>query len=355
MLNSQEGIIKEVIDQANVHELQIKCSIVKRTKDGVPSCHEDAFRVDHNKYHYPASSIKMPVAILAMEKTNLLENINLDAPYYLGTDTIAHTLREDIEEIFVVSGNAPYNRLLAFLGYEYINTRISQIGLKNTRISHKLSESGISKNKFDTLHFLTVEGRESIHNVFISRDDFDQHKIAGLHKGIGYTKSDSLIEGPFDFSRRNLYSIEDIHNTIKRIYFPELYAEKELFSLTEQQLTFLKKTMSTLPKEKGYDETEYYDSYGKFLMFGDSKEPIPRHIKIHNKVGYAYGTLTDSAYFIDKENEIEFILSATILVNENEIFNDGVYEYDEIGIPFLAELGRVIHAEIIHFKKHHDN
>jgi hypothetical protein len=37
------------------------------------------------------------------------------------------------------------------------------------------------------------------------------------------------------------------------------------------------------------------------------------------------------------------MLTATILVNENQIFNDGNYEYDTIGKPFLANLGRVIY------------
>ena len=37
-----------------------------------------------------------------------------------------------------------------------------------------------------------------------------------------------------------------------------------------------------------------------------------------------------------------FILSATIKVNNNRIYNDDKYEYDDIGFPFLAELGREI-------------
>jgi hypothetical protein len=53
--------------------------------------------------------------------------------------------------------------------------------------------------------------------------------------------------------------------------------------------------------------------------------------------------ITDCSYIVDFENGIEFILAATIHVNSNGIYNDGKYEYDEIGIPFLAELGRVIY------------
>ena len=78
-------------------------------------------------------------------------------------------------------------------------------------------------------------------------------------------------------------------------------------------------------------------------MFGDDQSPMPEEIKIFNKVGLAYGTLTDCAYILNEETGIEFLITTTILVNNNEIFNDGVYEYDSLGIPFLAQLGREIY------------
>ena len=78
-------------------------------------------------------------------------------------------------------------------------------------------------------------------------------------------------------------------------------------------------------------------------MYGDSEEPIPNHIEISNKVGCAYGYLTDCAHIRDTQNDIEFFLTATIHVNRNQIYNDGNYEYETIGLPFLAELGRLIY------------
>ena len=60
-------------------------------------------------------------------------------------------------------------------------------------------------------------------------------------------------------------------------------------------------------------------------------------------MGYAYGTLTDTAYIVNEDEGVEFLLHATILVNADQIFNDDQYEYDEIGIPFLAALGREIY------------
>ncbi|MBN62179.1 MAG: hypothetical protein CME20_12555, partial [Gemmatimonadetes bacterium] len=86
-----------------------------------------------------------------------------------------------------------------------------------------------------------------------------------------------------------------------------------------------------------------YDSYVKFFLYGDSKASIPHGVRIFNKVGLAYGYMTDNAYVVDFANGVEFLLTATVLVNANGIFGDGEYEYDELGFSFLAELGRVIY------------
>ena len=43
------------------------------------------------------------------------------------------------------------------------------------------------------------------------------------------------------------------------------------------------------------------------------------------------------------KNNIDFMVTATILVNSDEVFNDDAYEYDEVGIPFLAQLGRELY------------
>jgi hypothetical protein len=175
--------------------------------------------------------------------------------------------------------------------------------------------------------------------TFINRS-FDPLSLNGIKKGNGYLENDSIKKGAFDFSKKNNYPLETLHNTLKRIVFPNAFKPNQQFNLTENQRQFILSSMSKLPREQGFDTNQYYDSYCKFFIYGDSKENIDSSIKIYNKIGQAYGTLTDCAYIVDESNKIEFMISATILVNKNQIFNDGIYEYDEIGIPFLAEIGR---------------
>ncbi|MFN8342771.1 MAG: hypothetical protein U0V64_13975 [Cyclobacteriaceae bacterium] len=64
---------------------------------------------------------------------------------------------------------------------------------------------------------------------------------------------------------------------------------------------------------------------------------------IFNKVGDAYGYLIDNAYVVDFDNQVEFLLSAVILCNEDGIYNDSQYEYEERGFPFMRELGQMVY------------
>ncbi|MCB0372193.1 MAG: hypothetical protein KDD31_04185, partial [Muricauda sp.] len=167
--------------------------------------------------------------------------------------------------------------------------------------------------------------------------------LKGVKKGRAYYADGALVEEPFDFSLKNYFPIEAQNALLKRIIFPEAFPENQRFNLSKEQHQYLLESMHALPPQLGYDPEEFYDSYVKFFMFGDSTEPMPEHIKIYNKVGYAYGTLTDCAYIQDTKNNVDFMVTATILVNSDGIFNDDAYEYDEVGIPFLAQLGRELY------------
>jgi hypothetical protein len=105
--------------------------------------------------------------------------------------------------------------------------------------------------------------------------------------------------------------------------------------------------MSQLPSETTfpeYDLKEHYDSYVKFFMYGTQKETkIPKNIRIFNKVGWAYGFLTDVAYIVDFEKNIEFMLSATIYCNADGVLNDDRYDFDTVGLPFLEKLGQLMY------------
>ncbi|SVC77115.1 uncharacterized protein METZ01_LOCUS329969, partial [marine metagenome] len=165
--------------------------------------------------------------------------------------------------------------------------------------------------------------------------------------GKAHMKSGKRVEQPFDFSKKNFMNLMEQHRFLIQVMFPETAPNYKQLNLTENDYQFLYGKMSLLPRESKYplyeDDNHNYDGYCKFFMFGDTREQIPDHIRIYNKVGLAHGFLLDNAYVVDVKNKVEFFLSAVVYVNQNETLNDNTYEYDELSIPFLAALGNAVY------------
>jgi hypothetical protein len=259
--------------------------------------------------------------------------------------TIAHL----IKKIFLVSDNTAYNYLFDFIGRDDANKAIHSIGIPNFKLSHKFSDSE-NKNSTPRFIFFNQKG-DTIYSQapIISNQKIKNTHLKGVLKGKGYVKDGTVIEEPMDFSEKNYASIEALHQILERIIFPKLFSKNEQFNIQPEDYFFLRYWMSRTPNEVTipfYDRKTFFDSYGKFFIYGDKKGEMTNTTRVYNKVGLAYGTTSDVAYVKDR-NGIEFFLTATILTNKNEIFNDNKYEYDQLGIPFLAALGR----EIYQFEK----
>ncbi len=251
---------------------------------------------------------------------------------------------DEITKIFAVSDNVASSNLFEFTGFDYINQKMKEKGLEPFRISHRLSGSEPSN---PLVKLVTLYKDDGSTEVFPSKLNEKSTPLVlnNLIKGTGFMKGDQLVNEPFDFSKKNYYPLETLHNTLKRIVFPEAFNENERFKITDKEREFILFSMQNLPRNAGYDPKEYYDSYCKFFIFGDTKKTIPENIKIYNKIGEAYGTMTETAYIIDTANKVEFMVSATMLVNKDGVFNDNVYEYDSVSLPFFAALGRELYAK----------
>lgn len=364
--NSADSLLQEVLRRPEQYQLQMIYTQIDRDVDNRPSFTSFLHNVDPNLYFYPASTVKMPAAFLALEKLNELRILGLDKNANMQTgagrppqtavsrDTSAEdglpSIAHYIKKIFLVSDNDAYNRLYEFLGQEYLNRKLHGKGYGNLRILHRLSAGG-----FD------VEGNRYTNPVsFYAGDSLLYHQgeaysafppyleLKEQVRGVAYMDADGgIVPEPFDFRFKNYVSLPDLLDILKAVIFPEAVPAEQRFNLTEEDYRFLRRYMSMLPRESDFPAYPGYrdwDSYVKFFLFGDSKDSIPGHIRIFNKVGDAYGFLTDVAYVVDFKNKVEFLLAANIHVNKNQTYNDGVYEYDEIGLPVLARLGRMVYA-----------
>lgn len=366
LINDNKKQLGAPAENPEKFELQIIYTQIDRDANNDPTFKSYHLNLDKNQYFYPASTVKMPTAFLTLEKLNQLRINNLDkhtpfrvdsirAPQTIleadstaqnGLPTMAHL----IKKIFLVSDNDAHNRMYEFLGQSYLNETLEKKDFKDTKIIHRIGPSGFpfdhEMNKY-TNPFTFYEGDNTIYEQpeAFAKNPPTLPPMKKLSKGKGYKSDGKLIESPKDFSQKNRYALEDMEGMLRAVIFPEVTPADQRFDLTEDDYKFLYKVMSMRPRESQFPKysEEEYDSYVKFFIYGNKKDRMPDYLRIFNKVGWAYGYLTDVSYIIDLENNIEFFLSATIHVNENQIFNDDNYEYETIGLPFLSNLGKVIY------------
>ena len=348
-----------VLANAERHELQILYTQIDRGAGNRPRFTRHRYRVDPGAYFYPASAIKLAGALLAMEKLNRLglsrdEAVRIDSAYSRqtsvhqdstapgGLPTIAHFIRK----LFAVSDNDAYNRLYEFLGQHRLNEGLWEKGYDDVRLTHRLAVARSAAENRHTNPFTFYRGDEILYRQPMLVNPHTWRSPAPILKGEGYIRGGELVEAPKDFAGSNYMSVEVLQGLLVAALFPETLPAHRRFDLRADDYAFLHRAMSMLPRECShptYDPETWYDSYVKFFIFGDRKTPMPANVRIFNKVGLAYGYMVDNAYVVDLEESVEFLLTAVLLVNENGIFNDGEYEYDEVGFPFLAELGKVIY------------
>ena len=351
-----------ILDNRDSFRVQIIYTQIDRRADNSPVFKDYYFNVNPDTYFYPASTVKMPTALLALQKLNELKINGLDkystmiteagtdiqTPVYndpLTPDGLP-SIAQYVRKIFLVSDNDAFNRLYEFVGQEYLNEQLRMKGYSDVEIIHRLDV------------FLTQEQNRQTNPIkFLDRAGnilYDQpmqtSKLQRLKRdeflGKGFMRGDQIVNEPFDFSRRNRIALQDLHTILRSVLFPESVTAEQRFNLSTDDYRFVRKYMSQYPPETNfppYDTVTTWDAYCKFLYWGSEKGSLPKTFRIFNKVGDAYGFLTDIAYVVDFEKNIEFMLSATILCNSDGIFNDSKYDYDSVGYPFMKNLGRVIY------------
>nr|WP_295874498.1 serine hydrolase [uncultured Chitinophaga sp.] len=371
LLKSRKAAVAKVFRDASAHRLQLIYTRIDRDAQQRPQFTDFHFGIGRGWYCYPASTVKLPTALLALEKLNDLQIPGLDRHAAMFTRAlpginpgVLHdysaagklpSISHYIKKIFLVSDNDAYNRLYEFLGQEPLNRRLWELGYTGTEIRHRV---GLPLHMAANMHTNSVyfrAGRQLLYDqpdqrsnlVFPPRQD-----LAGKqhidHRG-------RLENSPMDFSYRNRLPLNELHQMMRRLFFPETVTNPFRLRLTEDDYNFLYCCMSQYPGEStdpAYNTGQYHPAYVKFLLFGGRKAArIPDHIRIFNKPGWAYGFLTDTAYIADYANHVEFLLSASLLVNKDGPLGEDQEAFETTGKPFLKALGELIYEEELQRKK----
>lgn len=354
-----DNFLSEILKNKDEYEIQIAYTEITRDKEGKPVFREFEFQVDEEKYFYPASTTKLPIIVLTLDKINELRAKGIEitpkskiliSSTHEGNNQVQKdsitSFQNLIADVFLVSDNSASNVLIDFIGYNKFNAKMEQAGFKNTYLNHK----------FNPDPYVNINWQiKTVKNEIISSNENQivitaKQNTLGLKKGKNRFQNGEVVPGAFDFSQKNRSSITDMHNILKRIIFPLKFDKDKTFNLNVEDYDFLRYWMSRFTYEdigdKFKTEKKYFDSYNKFFIHGDDTIVRDKNIRVYNKIGQAYGTSIDNAYINNYQDDVEFFLTATIYTNKNKTINDNVYEYDQIAIPFLSKLSKSIYSRL---------
>jgi len=296
----------------------------------------------------PASTVKLPMAIftllklaqLGLPRTAMLKVI--DPPSCAAqADELAEfeEIERSLIRMLVLSDNGAYNRLYEFVGGNRVPSLLKRFGFEHAKLQARLGTCNPAENaRSRGVIVANVNGQilwqdRLVHEITLSAPTASMPpcKVGSAYLDVDQTR----INEPKDFKFSNHWTIADAHALTLAIAGAR--AHPLIDALAPADLAFLRKAMRTLPRDAGFSEADYPDAWGKFLLHGDQTTRFPSNTSSTNKIGQAYGFLLDSAWLEDPRHQC--VLSAAIYVNSDGILNDDLYEYDQLGLPFLAELG----------------
>ena len=356
----KNDFLKEIIKEKEDYEIQILLTKIDQYNSRV-DFQEYEYQLDDNKYFYPASTVKLPIVVLTLKKINELRSkgseITLKSKITLNyKDDYSELVIRDsitsfqnlIADVFLVSDNSASNILLDFIGYNYFNHEMENAGFDKTYLNHKFNP--------DPYVNYTWQISDLDNNIISSIDDNQKiikadEKTNGLEKGERRYFKGEILDESLNFSEKNRSSITDMHNLIKYIFYPEIFDSTNTFNLNVEDYDFLRYWMSRFTYEdigeKFIEDENFFETYNKFFLHGDEQSVSNEQIRVYNKIGQAYGTSIDNGLIKNYQDNVEFILTATIYTNKNKVINDNLYEYDDLAVPFLAKLSRAIYNELV--------
>ena len=373
LLKANPHLFGDILKHHSLNEVQILYTQIDRDRNNKPRFKSYSYNLNALRYFYPASTVKLPAAIFALEKINSLSIPGLTCRSTMITDssyTGQTSVSEDptsrsqlpsiehyIKKILLVSDNDAFNRLFEFIGREELNRKLKDNGLIESRILNRLAigDGGESAKHTNAVRF--YDGDQLVYTKPALYDPNSYPlELQNLVRGRAYMSSDNkIINEPYNFADKNVFTIADQQEVMKKLLFPEAYRPSERFNLKPDDYSFLYKYMSMYPTESDYPKYnpgEFWTLYSKFNYFGREKGVTPEpSIRVFNKYGDSYGYVIDNSYFVDFKNKVEFLLTAVVQSNEDEIYNDGKYEYTTVCYPFLKNLGQVLYQYELKRKK----
>jgi len=314
--------------------------------------------LERRRWFSPASVAKLPMALLMAER--LAEHglgaeavIRLNAAPESGEwpqdEPLAESFARGLNRTFAVSENAPYNRWYEALGADAIHARLAELGCPDVRLVSRLGSADAEANRRSVGAALLDARGEVLASTAAMRAEARRFPFGEARIGRGWMdEAGDVIAGPRDVSRSNFMPLADSLRMLRAFVLPESVPEDERWRIDGPLRERLLAALALRPRESPdprYDERDHPDGYARWFYVGDGPARYPDGLRVLGKTGMAWGWLSEVAHVHDADSGVEFMLAASIHCNADGIYNDDRYDYDSVGLPFLAEIARAVLAE----------
>lgn len=305
-----------------------------------------------HQYYYPASLVKLPVALLALEK---MKRLGLTMRDYITISKVGcgnqNRIYDDkgklisfetlFEEMMVVSDNQFYTVLYQFLTPKEINEGLKMKGFTGTHIYKSFAGCDRSDQlKCYPISVSNPNGEEIYVQTYCDMDSAEmmthyEYTKKRLFGSKHEDESGEIVDEPYDLNYSIEIPLDEVNEMLIRLIYPDLYLESERWDLRDEDVTKFRDLLMELPREMTSPK-RYPDNKYKYAEINSNE------YRTASKIGLSYGFTSEVVYMTNPKNEVNFFLAISLFTNENDIVNDGVYEYETVARPFIASLFKLL-------------
>lgn len=364
MIAGKDSLVDHVLRNAPKYHLQILLSVEGH---GAPPGRLTHSQLNRDRYYfYPASLIKFPLAIKALEQMSVLETTHGITPddrlgfslcscdpqtsNYVSKLT-PPTFRQALREMMVMSNNSAYNLLFDMVGIDSLNLRMRELGYISTLMKRRFVSP--CDNQLQRRHGgIRFHGADGMLKHMIpcseSTGEWEFAEDWPHQAGTRHLENGKWVAGPKSYRGGNHVSLAEAHDLLIRLMRPDLYGADTL-TMNSALRKALVDAMGAFPRElesPQYPKGKFPDHYYKFFLDPATMDTRNGHLRIYNKVGLADGFVSDVSYVVDEERGLRFFLSASMLASRPGEPGGYRHNYYDLGIPFLRRVGSLVYRHL---------
>lgn len=338
------------------HEVQLRWTTIERDADGTPRFRTRDFGLAPRRWFPAASVAKLPMALLMAEAVQAAGGgadtvLALEAPPATGEwgdEPLAEPFARGLDRTFAVSENRPFNRWYELLGGDRVHARLAALGYPHARLIARLGSPDPEANRRTGGGMLRAADGRALARCAPALARERRFPFGTALRGAGWLGDDGvLVPGPHDFSHANFLPLADSLRMLQAFVAPETVPPAQRWRIDGPLRARLLRALALRPRESvdpAYPEASHPDGYARWFFVGDGTQRYPEGMTVFGKSGMAYGSLSEVAWVVDRASGAECLLAARVLCNADGVYNDDRYEYDDVGLPFLAAWSRAVLA-----------